>query len=410
MLYPEECLMRTALRTAWLMPLLIAAIPVSRTDASEIPAFARRYRASCSLCHTAVPKLGAFGEVFAGNGFRMSSEEPPRDTIGTGDPLLDLYRDLPLAVRLDLYANLYANGETATDLQTPYGLKLLGGGPISKKLSYYFYFFLFERGEIAGVEDAFVYLNDVGNAPVDLMAGQFQISDPMFKRELRLEYQDYAIYRTRVGDDPTDLTYDRGLAVMADAAGFTFTGEVLNGNGKGEAESNRHFDNDPVKNVFGHLTRDLFPGVRLGAMGFYGKQRAGPEGGPFVRNTTWMIGGDATITAGSLELNAQFIHREDDNPTFTAGEETAKTDGGFAELVIHPAGSRWYGIALYNLIDANRPLLDPRLGGPAGVDRYHAFTGGAGYLVRRNFRVHAEGTWDFEIEEARLSVGFTTAF
>jgi hypothetical protein len=94
-----------------------------------------------------------------------------------------------------------------------------------------------------------------------------------------------------------------------------------------------------------------------------------------------MIGGDATITAGSIELNAQFIHREDDNPTFTAGEETAKTDGGFAELVIHPAGSRWYGIALYNLIDANRPLLDPRLGGPAGVDRYHAFTGGAGYLV-----------------------------
>ena len=80
-----------------------------------------------------------------------------------------------------------------TDLQTPLNLKILSGGPISNKISYYFYFFLFERGEIGGVEDAFVYFNDIANVPVDAAVGQFQVSDAMFKRELRLEYQDYAI-------------------------------------------------------------------------------------------------------------------------------------------------------------------------------------------------------------------------
>lgn len=395
-----------------LAPLLILVTwgPVQEAVASEIPAFARRYRMSCSLCHTVVPKLSAFGEQFAGNGFRMASEEPPRDTIGTGDELLDLYRDLPLAIRLDLYANLYANGETATDLQTPYNLKLLGGGPISKKVSYYFYFFLFERGEIAGVEDAFLYFNDVGDAPIDVAVGQFQISDPMFKRELRLEYQDYAIYRARVGDDPTDLTYDRGVAGIFDFAGFTATAEILNGNGKGEAQPDRHFDNDPVKNLFGHVTRDITPFLRVGAMGFYGRQRAGPEGGPLVENETWMAGGDATITAGPVELNLQYIHREDDQPTFTEGEERTKTDGGFAEAIVHPAGSRWYGVVLYNYVKANRPILSARLGGPSDIDRYQAVTGGLGYLFRRNFRFHAEGTWDIEVEEARLSLGVTTAF
>lgn len=389
---------------------LSTTVVATAANGSEIPAFARRYRASCQLCHTAVPKLSAFGEAFAGNGFRMAANEPPRDTIDTGDRLLQLSRDLPLAIRMDAYVNAYLNGETKADLQTPYGLKILSGGTISKQLSYYVYFFLFERGEIGGVEDAFVTLNDLGGQPVDISVGQFQVSDPMFKRELRLEFQDYAIYRTRVGLQPTDLTYDRGIMTVADLAGFTITAEVLNGNGRGEAEPNRQFDNDPIKNVFGHVSRDIGSNLRVGGLAYYGQQRSAVGTGPFVENTVWMVGGDATITAGPAELNVQYLHREDDTPTFTVGEATATTNGGFAELIVHPAASRWYGVALYNLIDANRPLLDVRLGGPSNVSRYQAVTAGVGYLLRRNFRVLAEGTWDVELEEARWTLGLTTAF
>ena len=69
--------------------------------------------------------------------------------------------------------------------------KLLSGGALTKNVAYYFYFFFSERGEVAGVEDAFLMFNNVGNSELDIYAGQFQVSDPLFKRELRLFYQDY---------------------------------------------------------------------------------------------------------------------------------------------------------------------------------------------------------------------------
>ena len=73
------------------------------STAGAIPAFARKYRVSCAQCHSPVPRLNAFGEAFAGNGFEFAINEPARDTISTGDPLLRLQNEIPLAVRLDAY-------------------------------------------------------------------------------------------------------------------------------------------------------------------------------------------------------------------------------------------------------------------------------------------------------------------
>ncbi len=377
---------------------------------SEIPAFARKYGVSCNMCHHPVPKLTDFGQTFAANGFKFAPQEDPRDTVNTGDDLLDLTRNLPLAIRMDIYAQAFTNGEVATDWQTPYNVKILSGGPISKKFSYYLYFFLFERGEIGGVEDAFVQWNDIGDAPVDLIVGQFQVSDPLFKRELRLEFQDYAIYRARIGLQPTDLTYDRGIMVPADIGPVTATGLIVNGSGKGEAYEDLKLDNNAAKNFMGHVTGNIIPQVRLGVMGYGGKEQGTVGDGPQVTNHMWMGGIDATVSVGTVEFNLQYIHREDASPTFTENEEKAFTNGGFAELVWRPDRSRWYALALYNHIDCNQPLVNVRLGGPAGVDRYQSLTGGGGYLVRRNFRLMGEVTWDFEREFARWTIGLVTAF
>ena len=65
--------------------ILLAFAPV---DSGAIPAFARKYRATCALCHAPVPRLNAFGEEFAGNGFVFVRGEAPTDTLNTGDPLL----------------------------------------------------------------------------------------------------------------------------------------------------------------------------------------------------------------------------------------------------------------------------------------------------------------------------------
>ena len=231
----------------------LTALTLLPATAGAIPAYARRYKVSCQLCHNPVPKLTDFGRTFAGNGYRMAAEEPPRDTINTGDPLLALQKDLPLAMRLEAYAQAYSKGNVATDFATPYLIKLLASGPISKKFSYFMYINLLERGQFGGFEDAFLFYNDIAGKPVDLLVGQFQVSDPMFKRESRLMFEDYALYLMKVGAEPANLTYDRGLLMNADVAGFAFTGELLNGNGIDNAPDNRTYDDNGFKNLAGYL-------------------------------------------------------------------------------------------------------------------------------------------------------------
>ncbi len=398
---------RTAIRGASVALLLALTAPSALL---ALPVFARKYRVSCSLCHNPFPALTAFGNEFAGNGFRMAFDEEPRDTIATGDDLLTLPASLPLALRLDAYAQLYADGNAATDFQLPYNLKLLSGGTLSKKLSYYIYFLLAERGEVAGVEDAFIHWNDIGGAPVDLVFGQFQVSDPVYKRELRLEVQDYAIYKVLVGLQPANLTYDRGVMASADLAGFTLTASLVNGDGIPAANELLRYDNDANKNLFGHLTRDFGDHVRLGLLGYTGRQNGEAYGFPDQNNAITMWGADATLAAGVFELNLQYVSRNDTEANFIPGEPLVDTDGGFAELLVRPVGSRWYGYGLYNYIEASAPVLNVKLGTPVGLDRYESIAVGGGYLVYRNFRLYGEYGYEFFRELNRLTAGFTTAF
>lgn len=386
-----------------LLVLLLAVLAPSRGDA--IPGFARRYKVSCLLCHNPVPVLNDFGEQFAANGFRLAPGEVPADTLLTGDPLLTLMQELGLAFRLDAYIREFNDGNAVTDFETPYGLKLLASAPISKSISYYFYTFLFERGEVGGVEDAILIFNDIGGAPVDLSIGQFQVSDPLFKRELRLEYEDYAVYRVRMGDSPVDLTYDRGLLAGVDVLGFGVTAQAVNGNGRGPAQANRRFDNDFGKNFALHISRDVATGIRLGAFGYFGRTTS-----ESVRNETTMLGADATLGWGPVTLNLQYLHRDDDRPTFGPVERRTDVDGGFAELLVRPRGSRWHGFALYNLVNATDPVLSLRLGEPGPLKRYETMTGGAGYLLRRNLRLTGEATHDIEEGGLRWALGFVSAF
>jgi hypothetical protein len=387
---------------------LAALVPWSRVDA--VPAFARLYGVSCSMCHDPIPRLSAFGQMFVGNGYRFYPGQPMPDRLATGDPLLQLPGRLRLAMRLDAYAMAYAGGNVVTDFQTPYNLKIISGGPLSEHLSYYIYFMLSEAGETGSIEDAYVTWNELAGAPVSVSVGQFQVSDVIFARELRLEREDYLVYRARVGSAPVNLTYDRGVMASADLAGFTFTGEIVNGNGNGAATASGRLDDDRHKSLMGYVSRELFGGLTLGVMGYATRQDGAAPGGPAVQDRIRMVGVNASVGLGPVEMRGQFLHREDASPTFTPGEATTITNGGFGEVLLHPAGTRWYAIALYNRVRASRPLLDFGLGGPSGVSRYETVTGGGGYLVRRNLRAYGEGTWDLALRATRWTLGMTLAF
>ncbi len=366
-----------------------------------IPAFARKYNMSCQTCHSPFPKLKPYGDEFAGNGFVLADKDAPRYYAETGDGELSLIRDIPLALRLEGYVTYNNRKSEKLDFSAPYLLKLLSGGALTKDVAYYFYFFFSERGEVAGIEDAFIMFNNILGTELDIYAGQFQVSDPLFKRELRLTFEDYQVYRTKPGHSKADLTYDRGLMFTYGLpTGTDVILEVLNGTGIGAANNFKIFDDDKYKNFFGRVSQDVTEGLRIGAFGYFGKEDLEDSFSNKFTNSFSMWGPDATLNLqDKLELNFQYAVRTDDKQSAFANE--TKTTGGFSELIYTPKGdeSKWYATALYNWVDSDLNALD-----------YETASLSLGYMLRRNIRLVGEYTYNINQEFGQFSVGIISAF
>lgn len=362
-----------------------------------IPAFARKYNMTCKTCHAPFPKLKAYGDEFAGNGFVLKDKEAPRYYVETGDTELSLLRDIPLALRFEGYLNYNNAKSKRTDFTSPYIVKLLSGGELTKNVSYYFYFFFSERGEVAGIEDAFIMYNDLFGVNLDFYAGQFQVSDPLFKRELRLTFEDYQIYKTKIGNSTADLSYDRGVMLTYGfETGTDIIVEVVNGSGIGPADSSRNFDDDKNKNFVGRISQDLTKNLRIGGICYYGKERK-----ENYINKLWMAGADATLSIEQWELNFQYIHRKDNNPSFVSGSKDIKTQGVFGELIFMPNGddSKWYGVGLFNWVKSDSASVN-----------YKSAAGHLGYMLKRNIRLAAEYNYNFTDKFGKLGAGMILAF
>ena len=379
------------------------------SDLLAIPAFARKYNTTCKTCHSPFPTLKKYGDEFAGNGFQLKDKDAPRYYVNTGDDKLDLLRDFPIAARLEGYVTYNQDKSEQSDFTTPLLFKLLTGGAITKDVAYYVYYIL-ESGEPGKIEDAWFMFNNLFNTELDFTIGQFQVCDPLFKRELRLTRDDYYIYKVRPGYSMVDLTYDRGIMLnYGFESGTDLVLEVVNGSGIGEGFLSGNFDNDKYKNFFGRISQDAGEHFRIGAMGYWGKEKQENLVGEFYgTNEITMFGGDATITFDPLELNIQYINRMDGNPFFIGPlivpedpRQDMKTNGGFAELIYRPKGdeSDWYLVALYNQIESDDNVLD-----------YKTFSFHLGYLLARNIRLVGEYNHDIKNEYGKIGLGFVTAF
>ncbi len=390
-----------------ILVLAILAGPVVG-ELNAIPAFARKYQVSCQVCHSpASPRLKAFGEDFAGAGFRMTEYEAPRYYAPAGDDKLSLIRDFPLAVRLDGHISYNNENNSAPDFGLPYALKLMSGGELSENLSYYFYFYMNERGKVAGVEDAFLMFSDLLGTGINLYLGQFQVSDPLFKRELRLTLEDYVIYTVKPGTSSIGLKYDRGILLEYGLpTGTDIVVEVINGNGILEAGEGHFFDHDRHKSYLVKLSQSIGDPVSIGFFGYAGKEELPDATGP-PENTVRMYGPDLAFNLGEkLNLNLQYLRRTDTQSLLYTDPVTTidnvNTHGGFAELIFAPEGDRsnWYLTALGNWVESDINELD-----------YMSATLHAGYLLRRNIRLVTEYTRVFGNREyGRASVGFVSAF
>lgn len=367
-----------------------------------VPVFARKHKLSCKTCHDPFPRLKPFGEEFAGNGFTIEGKVPSRYYRDTGDDKLSLLRSFPVALRMDLFVTNNRSGEDVFDLGVPYNIKLVSGGVLAKDVSYYFYFFFSEHGEIAGLEDAFIMFNDVFGTGVALAIGQFAISDPLLKGELKLTFERYKIYRARPGYSHLDLSYDRGLMLTytVPKGGPDLTLEILNGTGIGEADELRNFDDDSLKNYLGRISQGLGKNFRIGAVGYTGKESAGA-----ISNKVTMWGGDFTLSFHPMEVNFQYLQRTDRNPfLMDIPDGDIVTKGAILELIYTFPGvdNPWYMTGMYNWIDSDDDRID-----------YSSVAAHVGYLYRRNIRMLAEVNYvfnSFQGKYLRLVAGIIAAF
>ncbi len=361
-----------------------------------IPAFGRKYSMSCQTCHSPFPKLKPYGDEFAKNGYLLADKDAPRYFQETGDEELSLIRDIPIAFRLEGYATFkHQSNVDNFEIGSPRLLKILSGGSIYKDVGYYFYFYLSEMGKIAGLEDAYIMFNNLFETDLDLYLGQFQISDPLFKRELRLTIEDYQIYKKKIGSSNINLAYDRGLMLnygLPTKTDLTF--EILNGSGIGPVQ-NDNFNDDRFVNLVGRISQEANDIIRVGTFGFLGKESLS-----HAVNQVEMLGVDFTINFGSsLEVNFQYLNRKDSDPE--VNYSNVKTNGSFIELIYTPKGdeSKWYTAVLGNYIDSDYSPAD-----------YKSLAFNFGYLLRRNIRLVGEFSYDFIKKSNSISAGFVSAF
>jgi hypothetical protein len=348
--------------------LLIIVIP-SKSDA--MPVFARKYDMSCNTCHAAFPKLNEFGEQFASDNMRLPNWKDT--TKSGGDDMLALPDSVPLALRTQAFAqkreasviDVVTGDEVSadTDIQSPYLIKLLSSAPLSDHITYYFYAIFAEKGDNGAVivEDAWFSHDDVFGTDVGMMLGQFQVSDLMFAREVRLTFQDYMVYRM------AGLTYDRGVLFDYTAGPVDLALGWVNGNGieenltinsPGYKRPDHLFDNDSGKALFGRIGTDI-GGVGIGLFGYSGSQKDAftdannPAGtGSGDRDTDKLSYG--IDLSGKFTPNtywfAQLLQNEWDG--FIDANTDYKWFGGFVGVdYIH--SDRWAYSLLYNYTDAN---------------------------------------------------------
>ncbi len=419
------------------LPLLLLLASVWAPEAAGMPAFARKYDMSCSACHAAYPRLNAFGEAFMDANYRLPNWRQAH-TLETGDDRLVLPDSVPLALRAQAWVQArdgasqidpVTGEETSADLdfQSPYLVKLLSSAPLSDHISYYFYGIFAEKGGNGEtvIEDAWFSHDDVFGSGVGMMLGQFQVSDLMFPRELRMTFQDLMAYRF------AGITYDRGVLFSTAAGPVDIDLGAVNGNGieqnfsvnsPGYRRPDHLFDNDSGKALFGRIGGQAGP-LSVGLFGYDGSQAnaTGPagtdDGSRATDKRVWGIDLAAT-TGGNAYWYGQVLWNRWDG--FLDPGRSYDWMAAFAG-VDWVRDERWTFSALWNYGDA---------GDLAGTDTVYegidmnTLTLGASYYFMRNVKGVLEVNLDLLDPVARsgsyytghlrrenyLLVGFDAAF
>lgn len=104
--------------------------------AQAMPGFARKYGFTCTMCHSAYPRLNDFGERYRANAYQVPGREADDQTVRESSP--------PFAARTSAgfeYAK-YEDTPDAVDMNLfrLNGLDILSGGVLGRNIGYFVIF------------------------------------------------------------------------------------------------------------------------------------------------------------------------------------------------------------------------------------------------------------------------------
>ena len=187
---------------------LVILVGIQSVDA--IPHFARRYKTSCTTCHTLIPKLNHFGLAFRANGYRIPVNDAKfikQEDVSLGAPAWKkewpenavwpgaIADRVPLALRLMLDTNIFASGEKPrVNFDMPHEFAVYAGGTLGEGVSY-FGEFEFEGDKIK-MPLAFINFNNVlwGSPLFNVRMGRFEpVAAPFSRFYRRFTSADYNV-------------------------------------------------------------------------------------------------------------------------------------------------------------------------------------------------------------------------
>ena len=318
---------------------LMGAMLMVATDAQAIPAFARKYKAGCNMCHTIYPQLNRFGRDFRDNGFRMPDEiqeflkktpPPPAAPAPAADFWSFIPDQIPFSIQGKLHGVINPKGDVKTDFQFE-ELQLQSGGTFTPRVSYYLHHHLAEEGEPGKLYTGWVRFNNLlGSDWLNVTAGQIELPLSFSPEIERLSSFEYLVFDRQLGANTFNLgTPQLGVQVFGQSAGGTkLWAGVVNGTGLAVNEATESVDSNSFKDVYARVGQEIGEHF-VGGFVYYGRTRAaGQEVGvfddPFVR-----AGGDAFINLGKVIVYGTGLWARDQNPLGTG--ERRSFFGGFVE-------------------------------------------------------------------------------
>jgi len=251
---------------------------------------------------------------------------------------------------------------------------------------------LTEEGKV-GLEDGYLSFNNVFNLPVSIVFGQYRVSDPIKPSELRMTFEDYKIYKFKVGESSANLSYDRGImATLTTKIGTEIVLQIVNGSGIDTPEV---FDNDNYKNFSWRIAQS-FENLKVGLTGYLGKEE---KNGNF--NNLSYLGPDIKIKTPKIEALIQFLQRWDTNPLFQKEGKKLRSEAWLGEVIFSPYGEngRLFFVFLYNRLRSQFNPID-----------YQRAVFNVSYLIRRNLKWMNEFSYDLDGDKHKFATGFVVAF